>query len=200
VRKILVILLLGLTLSVLWLWRGRDLVTLADTFKTIETNSRAIDAITYEGDGTGGTLHVADFDLSLNDTTLSGSKPNVGTTKDGELALSFRGNVFPFGSESSQGEKLSADVPNGDKATVLIEHSVLAWPNFFEVNFMTGNSPKWKRYTYQKLIWHKPSGARLEMVWCYEQFYYAQDRWVDALMTQPGATGLIRVEISSASR
>jgi len=40
----------------------------------------------------------------------------------------------------------------------------------------------------------------LEMLWRYEQFYYPQDRWTDALMTLPGATGLIRVEILDASR
>jgi hypothetical protein len=199
-RKLLIILLVIIALAVLWFWRARDLVTLVDTFKTIQTNSRPIGAINYEGNGSGGTLHVADVSLTLDDTTLSGAKPNLGTTKDGDLALSFRGNVFPFGPASSQDEKLSADVPKGDKATILIEHSALSWPNFFEVNFMTGNSPKWKRYTYQKLTWQKLGGARLEMVWRYEQFYYAQDHWVDALMTRPGETGLIRVEISGSSR
>ena len=199
-RKVLVGLLIVAVLATIWLWRGRDLVTFADEFKTIQTSSRPIEVISYEGNGTGGTLHVADIDLTLDESPLSGPKPNVGTTKDGQLALSFHEKVFPFGAALSQTDKLAANVPSGDTARISIKHSALAWPNFFEVNFMTGNSPKWKRYTYRKLTWDKPTGAKLEMLWRYEQYFYRNDGWVEALMTRPGATGLIRVEISDASR
>jgi hypothetical protein len=199
-RKILIALLIVVALAVLWLWRGRDLVTLADRFKTIETSSRSVDSITYEGSGTGGTLHVAEADLTLDETKLGETKPNVGTTKDGQLALSFHEKVFTFGLALSQDDKLSANLPSGDIATISIEHSAVAWPNFFEVNFMTGNSPKWKRYIYRKLTWTKPNGAKLEILWRYEQFFYQNDGWVEAFMTRPEATGLIRVEISGASR
>src|SRR5437016_2868984 len=133
-RKVLIALLIVVALTVLWLWRGRDLVTLADRFKTIETSSRPVNSITYEGSGAGGTLHVAESDLTLDETKLGETKPNVGTTKDGQLALSFRGRIFPFGPTMSQDEKLSANVPSGERATIFIEHSALAWPNFFEIN------------------------------------------------------------------
>ena len=199
-RKILIGLLLVLVLAVLWLWRGRDFVTLADRLKMVESSSQSISAINYEGNGTGGRLHFGDVDLTLDETLLSGQKPNVGTTKDGQLALSFGGKVFPFGPASSQEDKLAANLPSGDAATISIEHSALAWPNFFEVNFMTGNSPKWKRYIYRKLTWTKASGAKLEMLWRYEQFFYQNDGWVEAFMVRPETTGLIRVEISNGSR
>ena len=91
-------------------------------------------------------------------------------------------------------------MPADDAAIVSIEHSALSWPNFFETNFMTGNSPKWKRHTYQKLTWTKPTGAKLEMLWRYEQYFYQGTGWTEALMTREGSTGLIRVEISGASR
>jgi hypothetical protein len=198
-RKLLIALLLVIILAGVWLWRGRDLSTLVDRLYVIATSSRPIKTITYEGSGTGGLLHVDDIALSLNEVVLGGSQPSVGTTKDNQLALSFNGKVFPFGPASS-GDNLAATLPSDDVAIVAIEHSALAWPNFFEMNFMTGNSPKWKRNIYQKLTWKKPTGAKLEMIWHYEQFYYQQDRWTDALMTRPGATGLIRVEISNASR
>ena len=198
--KVLIALLIIAVLATIWLWRGRDLVTFADQFKTIQTSSRPIDTISYDGNGTGGTLRVADMDLTLDETPSSGQKPNVGTTKDGQLALSFHEKVFPFGAALSQTDKLAANVPSGDTATILIERSALAWPNFFAVNFMTGNSPKWKRYTYRKLTWNKPNGAKLEMLWRYEQYFYRNDGWVEALMTRPGVTGLIRVEISEVSR
>ncbi|HST30794.1 MAG TPA: hypothetical protein VLK27_08145 [Chthoniobacterales bacterium] len=197
-RKILITILIITAFAVIWLWRGQELAPLVDRFKTIETSSQKISAISYEGSGTGGVLRVADIDLSLDETRLSGAKPNVGTTKDGQIALSFRGKVFPFGPALSQDEKLSANVPSGDTARVSIEHGALAWPNFFEVNFMTGNSPKWKRYIYRKLTWRKPEGAKLEMLWRYEQFFYRNDGWVAAFMNRPPATGLIRVEISNA--
>jgi len=199
-RRILLALLIILALMVLWLWRGRDFVSFADRFKTIETSSLPISAISYEGNGTGGTLRVGDIGLALDETLLSGQKPNVGTTKDGQLALSFGGKVFPFGPSISQEDKLSANLPSGDSATILTERSALAWPNFFEVNFMTGNSPKWKRYIYRKLIWKKTNGAKLEMLWRYEQFFYQNDGWVSAFMVRPETTGLIRVEISNTSR
>lgn len=197
-RKILIILLIVIAGTALWLWRGRDLSTVVDRIKTIETSSRPIAAVSYEGTGSGGVLHVADVDLTLDDTAFEGPKPNMGTTKDGQLALSFRGKVFAFG--PSHDDKLAAKVPGDDSATVSIEHSALAWPNFFEVNFMTGNSPKWKRYIYRRLIWKKPNGAKLDMLWRYEQFFYRNDGWVEAFMVRPETTGLIRVEISDGSR
>lgn len=199
-RKILIAVLIVVALAVSWLWRARDLAPLVDRFKTIETSSRPIDAITYEGNGTGGVLRFGDIGLTLDETTLSEAKPNVGTTKDGQLALSFGGKVFPFGPAISQDDKLAANVPSGDTAKISIEHGVLAWPNFFEVNYMTGNSPKWKRYIYRRLAWTKPDGAKLTMLWRYEQFFYQNDGWVGAFMNRPPATGLIRVEITNSSR
>lgn len=198
-RKLLLILLFSLALVVLWLWRGRDLSLLIDHLYLVETSSHSIKNIVYDGNGTGGILHADGIDLSLNETELA-APPNIGTTPQNELAVSFSGQVFPLGPSSGAEDKLAAAVPAEDQAKVTIQHSPLAWPNFFEINFMTGNSPKWKRRIYQRLTWKKPNGAKLDMLWRYEQFYYAQDRWTDALMMRPGSTGLIRVEISNAPR
>jgi hypothetical protein len=197
-RKILIILFVALALVTLWLWRGRDLAMLIDQFRTVPASSRPITAISYEGTGSDGTIRVDDVDLSLNEAKLGGARPSFGTTKDGQLALSFREKVFRFG--PANGEKLAANLPSGDSATLAIEHSLLSWPNYFEVNFMTGNSPKRKRYIYRRLVWKKAGGAKLEMLWRYEQFFYQNDGWVDAFMVRPETTGLIRVEISNASR
>ena len=199
-RKILIALLIIVGLSVLWLWRGRDVVTFADRFKTVESGSQPIEKITYNGDGSGGSLQIGDVTLSLNEVQLSSGRPNVGTTLDGQVALSYAGRVFAFGHIPIESQQLQAIRANEDTAALSIEHSVLAWPNFFEVNYMTGNSPKWKRYIYRKLKWSKANGAKLEMVWRYEQFFYANDGWVEAFMTRPETTGLIRVEISNPPR
>jgi hypothetical protein len=172
---------------------------LLDRFKLIETRSHPIKTIAYEGNGAGGILHVEDLDLSLNEVQL-GAQPNVGTTKDDQLALSFGGKVFPFGPIQAGAGNLAATTPSGDIATISIQHSPISWPNFFDFNFMTGKSPSWKRHIYQKLVWKKPAGANLEMVWRHEQYFYGGQGWLDGAMTREGVTGLIRIEISSAAR
>lgn len=197
-RKVITALLISIGLLALWLWRGRDLSMLIDQFKLIETSSRPINAIAYEGSGTGGILHVDGLDLSFNEVELGGAQPNFGTSKDGQLALSFAGNIFRLG--PVQTESLTTSRPADDIATVSIQHSALPWPNFFKINFMTGKSPSWKRHIYQKLVWKKPTGAKLEMVWRYEQYFYGDQGWLDGTMTREGATGLIRIDISNAAR
>ncbi|HJT46338.1 MAG TPA: hypothetical protein VJ721_08730, partial [Chthoniobacterales bacterium] len=162
--------------------------------------SHPITTITYTGDGSGGALQVDDVSLSLDEARLSAGRPNIGTTKDGQLALSYGGRVFAFGAVPIDTQQLRVTRAAEDTAAIVIEHSVLAWPNFFEVNFMTGNSPKWKRYIYRKLNWTRSNGAKLEMLWRYEQFFYRNDGWVEAFMVRPESTGLIRVEISNPSR
>jgi hypothetical protein len=199
-RRILITLLVILTMSILWLWRGRDFSMLIDRFQLIETRSRPIKTVAYEGNGAGGILHVDDLDLRLNDVGPGVAQPNVGTTKDDQLALSFAGKVFPFGLMHSGTGSLATTTPSGDVATISIQHSPISWPNFFETNFMTGRSPSWKRHIYQKLVWKKPDGAKLEMLWRYEQYFYSEDRWVEAFMSRPGSTGLIRIDISNAAR
>ena len=117
------------------------------------------------------------------------------------MALSYGGKVFSFGAPTTSADDSLATTPAADdQATLEIRRSILAWPNALEVNFMTGNSPSWKRLRYQRLIWKKSNGATLEMIWRCEQFFYPNDGWTDACMTDPGFTGLIRVEISSASQ
>lgn len=189
-------------MSILWLNAGRQISFAADRFKTIETRSTPIKAILYEGNGSGGILHVDDLDLSLNASGPGELQVNIGTTKDNQLALSFAEKVFPFGPvrSASEDENLAADVPASDHATVSIRHSALAWPTPFETNFMTGHSPSWKRHTYYRIAWDKSDGQKLELLWRYEQYFYGTDGWANGFMTHEGSTGLIRVEISTAVR
>ena len=60
---------------------------------------------------------------------------------------------------------------------------------------MTGHSPSWKRHCYYQVIWKKPSGAKLEMLWRYEQYFYPGNGWGSSFMTHERSTGLIRVDI-----
>ena len=179
--------------SATWIFRGRQLSLFIDRFDTIETDSARINSIVYEGSGTGGILHINDLALGLNDK--NGPTPNIGTTKDNQLGLAAGGKVFPFGPPRSEAENLAAVPPAGDDAFIRIHRSALSWPTPFDLNFMTGHSPSSKRHIYYQVIWKKPSGAKLEMLWRYEQYFYSGEGWTSGFMTREGSTGLIRVDI-----
>ena len=181
------------TLLAIWVFGGRQVSRFIDRFGTIEIASTRINSIAYEGSGTGGILHVNDLALSLNDK--NGPTPNIGTTKNDQLGLADGGKVFAFGPPRSEAENLAVVPPAGDDAFIRIRRSVLSWPTPFDFNFMTGHSPSWKRHIYYRLLWKKPSGATLEMLWRYEQYFYPANGWGSGFMTHQGATGLIQVEI-----
>jgi hypothetical protein len=196
-RRILVTLgilaLFLIALSALWVFGGRQLSLFVDRFGTIETASSRINSVVYEGGGTGGILHINDLALSLNDR--NGPTPNVGTTKNGQLGLADSGKVFAFGPPRSEAENLATVPPQGDDAFIQIRRSILSWPTPFDFNFMTGHSPSWKRHLYYRVLWKKPSGAKLEMLWRYEQYFYPDNGWVGGFMTREDSTGLVHLDM-----
>ena len=198
-RKILITLavLIAVVIAFLatWIFYGRQISLLVDRFGTIEMTSARLNSIAYQGDGTGGILHVNDFELGLNDR--NGPTPSIGTTKNDQLALADRGKVFDFGPVRTEAENLATVPPAGDDASIEIRRSILNWPTPSEVNFMTGHSPSWKRHLYYRVRWKKSSGATLEMLWRYEQYFYPGNGWASGFMTRQGFTGLIRVEIKN---
>jgi len=202
-RRILILLATlavgAVVLAALWPVRGREISSFVDRYWTVETGSAPIQSIGYEGGGSGGILFVNGVSLSLNDLRPDLSL-SVGSTKDNQLALASRGKVFPFGPLKSAfedtGEHLATVPPAGDQAFLATRLSVVSWPTLFDLNFMTGKSPSWKRHSYQEVRWKKSSGANLEMLWRYEQYFYPGNGWTSALMTREGSTGLIRVEVT----
>lgn len=193
--RIAVLIALMAALSILWIFGGRQLSILADRFGTIESASIPIKTVSYQGSGSGGTLRLNDLGLNLDASGTGISQPNIGTTKDGQLALSYGGKVFPFGPVPSGADVLVAEPPAGDDAAISIRHSALSWPTPTDINFMTGHSPSWKRHLYYQLNWKKQSGAKLEMLWRFEQYCYPGDGWVAGQMTRENSTGLIQIEI-----
>jgi hypothetical protein len=198
-RKILITLAVFIAVAIVflatWIFYGHQISLLLDRFGTIEMSSTRISSVAYQGNGTGGSLHVNDLELSLNDK--NGPAPSIGTTKNDQLALADRGKVFAFGPVRTEAENLATVPPAGDDASIEIRRSILNWPTPFEVNFMTGHSPSWKRHLYYRVRWKKSSGATLEMLWRYEQYLYPGNGWASGFMTRQGSTGLIQVEIKN---
>jgi hypothetical protein len=177
-----------------WIFKGRQISLFLDRFVTIEETSARIKSIAYIGRGTGGTLRVNDLQLSLNDR--NDPAPSIGTTKNDQLGVANSGNVFAFGRARSEEENLVTVPPAGDDAFIQVRRGILSWPTPFEINVMGGPSPSWKRHVYYRLLWKKPSGAKLEMLWRYEQYFYPGNGWASGFMTYKGSTGLIKVDIT----
>src|SRR4029450_10932683 len=196
VRNILITLgiLVAFVIAILasWIFGGRQMSLFLDRFGTIEMTSARIDSIAYEGSGTGGILHIDDLQLSLNDR--NGTTPSVRTPKNDQLALADQGKVFAFGPVRSEAENLATVPSTGDNASVEIRRSVLSWPTPFDFNFMTGKSPSWKRHLYYRLLWNKPSGVKLEMLWRYEQYFYPGNGGANWVMTLERSTGLMQLD------
>jgi hypothetical protein len=85
---------------------------------------------------------------------------------------------------------------HGDSITIARTQGWVIWPNWFETNWMTGNSPRWKRFLTYRLRWEKPSGAALELFWRFEQWYYPMDGWTAADMMGETSCGLVDVQIA----
>jgi hypothetical protein len=186
--------------SILWIFGGERLSLFLDRFGTVEVASAPVTSISYEGTGNGGSLLVKNIHLSLSPADPKSAEPHFGTTKDEQLALSLGGKVFAFGPLRSETETLAAEPPAGDDASITTRRSVLSWPTTFDFNFMTGQSPLWKRHLYYRLTWKKSSGAKLDMLWRFEQYFYSGKGWASGFMTHEGSTGLIRIDISDAGR
>jgi hypothetical protein len=202
-RRIFILLLIlaagAALLAALWVFRGREISSFIDQYWTVETESVPIQSIAYEGSGTGGIFMVNDLTLSLNEVSR-GVSVSVGSTKDNQLALASSGKVFAFGPLTSAaentGDRLATVPPAGDQAFIATRHCLVSWPTPFDLNFMTGQSPSWKRHIYYEIRWKKPSGANLRMLWRYEQFFYPRNGWASGFRTREGSTGLSRIDIT----
>lgn len=182
--------ILGLVaLLVVWIAGARPLSLLLDHVHTVETNSRPITQLRV-ADADHGILWVNDLPMS---TAAAGDSKNpLKMTIDGErqFILQKADRTIVLG----RADGLFVVKPSsGDRPRLQIERSMLSWPTPLEINFMSGHSPSWKRHLYYRLIWEKSGGARLEMVWRYEQYFY--EDWASGFMTRAGATGLIHVDI-----
>jgi hypothetical protein len=83
-----------------------------------------------------------------------------------------------------------------DHMTITRAQGIVIWPNWFETNFMTGQTPQWKKFITYRLHLQKRSGGALDLFWRFENYYYPQDGWLTADMLGPTHCGLIEVRIT----
>jgi hypothetical protein len=192
-----------IAISASWIFWGRQISLFIDRVATIQVDLTKINSFTYEGNGSGGWLTANGIHLGVDDV-IPKISVSVGSTKDNQLAVASAGKVFAFGpllpAGENGGEPLATAPQPGDTAFLITRHTPLSWPTPFDFNFMTGHSPSWKRHIYYELRWTKPTGAKLDMLWRYEQRFYGQklfprNGWDNGFGVHPGSTGLIRVEI-----
>ena len=197
---VLILVVVGVAAGLVWIFQGPRITLYFDRFGIAIVSSDPIRFVRYQGNGSGGALYVNEVLLSLDTVLAPVQPPSVGSTKDGKLGLASGGKVFPLGklptNTDEAAEALATSPDPDDDARILLGHSQTKWPTPFEVNFMSGASASWKRYSYQQLIWKKPNGPRLEMLWRYRQHFDKANGWTSPTMTQEGETGLVKIEIT----
>lgn len=200
-KRLFLIIAVIVGVLVAWFVFGRYLVLL-------------VDGVTTEGEAVAasgpfavsvGSLHIAKvpLDLTAPDGRTDTARFNVDAT--GRVSLHADGQVLQLGQRldaaADAADPLAGpyDVlftpDQGDTVTFRTAHSVIAWPTPFDLNFMTGRSPSWRRNTYYTLSWRKPDGATATLTWRYEQWFY--DDWASPQMISPGRTGLVRAGIEA---
>lgn len=182
-------------LLVVWVAGARPLALLLDRWHTVPIDSQAIVELGVE-DANRGMLRINDLPMSNAMPDYSPYPMEMKVDPAQQFVVASGGQAIVLGEvEDSLGASRGLGVKPGpgDKAQFRVERSLLSWPTPLEMNFMTGHSPSWKRHLYYRLVWDKPDGGRLEMVWCYEQYFYQS--WASGFMTRAGTTGLIRVDI-----
>jgi hypothetical protein len=200
-RLILIVLALTIVgLATTWLLAGRQIVLILDRISLIRTYSNPTGPFIYSP----GSMTIGNHSLETSSPDGRVADFRVDVDANGRLALRAGGGSFPLGTRVGPPDYSGRpDIPfapdPGDDVGFGVDYSLFGWPTLFEMNFMTGHAPTRRHNVYFHLIWRKRSGAVLDMLWRYEQAYYAPDGWSPSWMAREGSTGLIHVSIIGAA-
>ncbi|HZY60448.1 MAG TPA: hypothetical protein VFE56_11830 [Candidatus Binataceae bacterium] len=189
-------LIIALALGVAWVYAGRQLALFLDRFITIGVTSLPVSPLEYDG----GSLLIGKLQMTFGKTDNLNYDLCVQFDSRNRVLLSTGGRFFTMGPRTNPVDpsgrpEIDLISEPGDKLSFTAVRSALGWPTPLEFNIMISHSPWWKRYVYYRLVWNKPSGAKLEMLWRYEQDYYTATGWTEPLMMWNSQTGLLRVDI-----
>lgn len=181
--------------AVLWYNEARTLALLVAPIDKIRVYSKSVTFVGWDG----GRLTIDGREMILwNPSDIDAFPLTVDSHR--RLVATINGRAFVLGIRhgllSNAQDAAPTFVPEpGDKVRFTFDRSWIIWPNWFEMNFMTGQIPTWKRFAYYHLAWHKRSGETLDVYWLYEHYWWPSNgSWLDADMSGPGC-GLVRFEI-----
>jgi len=200
-RRILIKSLIAVSLIAVaisgWIIGARPLSILFDRVHVVQVGSQPVTDL-YIDDVSGGVIRINSFLMNLDMPDNRLFPMTMATDAQGRFGVTINGKLIALGSVAGPAKGGSRRVVRpepGDRATFNISRSFISWPTPFDFNFMSGHSPSSKRHMYYRLLWHKPDGAELEMLWRYEQYFYGSDGWASGFMTHEGSTGLLRAKI-----
>ena len=172
-----------MVLATLWLFTAQWCSLLIDRVYTVPLATLPSTPLGWNGtylqfgssvegmEGPKGGWSSAELQTGSQIVTLEGPGPGyhqVATlevdTHD-NLVLSAGGHSLALGSRAgtlSGGDgPIPAFAPEpGDTTSATLERSWLSWPTPLETNFMTGQTPSWRRYVYYRTSWKKAYGTR----------------------------------------
>ncbi len=194
-RLILIVSVIAAGLAIAWLWAGRQITSLLDRFITLRLGSLPVSPLKYDV----GDLVIGQLRMTFGSTDNQRSSLCLCSDSRNQVILKAGARSFTLGLRTNPIDpKGRPDIDfvaaPGDELSLTARRSVVGWPTPFEYHIMI-RSPRWKRYVYCRLVWKKPDGAKLEMLWRYEQEYYRPGGWTDPLMMWNWHTGLIRIDI-----
>jgi hypothetical protein len=182
-----------IALAIAWLLGARQLSLLLDRFFTPRLHSLPLTPLAYSLNAL--TIGTTPLDFYADARTLD---VHLSCDSADRVTLTSGGKLFAMGvcmNRNARTGEFDITPDPGDEVSLAVDRSFISWPTFFEMNFMTGQSPRWQRDLYYRLTWKKTSGAKLAMVWRFEQGFYPGDGWTSGLMTREGSTGLVQVEV-----
>jgi len=194
------LLIISVPLLVVWLSMGRHLVILLDRLITVRNVTLPVSPLEYDGGGFligGQSMTFAGLDNLPADLRLTSDSSNRVVLCAGRNAFTLGPRTNPV--DPSGRPEIAFVAEPADELSFVTGGSLLSWRAPLQINIFGGPSPRWKRYAYYRLVWKKPSGAKLEMSWRYEQQYYSARGWTAPMMMWNSQTGLLSVDIRPGS-
>lgn len=189
------VVLIVIGLAATWIFASRPIILVLDQIATAAVETLPANSFVYSQDA----ISVGAFPGWTNLPDGQSGDFYVAIDVSGRLVLHAGKKSFPLGVRIGPPDVSGRlEIPFArdadDQVALIVERSLLAWPTPLDSNFMTGRTPSWRRNLYYRLSWRKRSGSVLNMVWRYEQGFYADDGW-SSWMIREGATGLIHIDV-----
>jgi hypothetical protein len=165
-----------------WLAAGSSLIALVDRLTTVTVDSVTPVQFSYD-EGHDATPETPQF--YVGDRQRPTSAWHVVQRPIGRLSLDLVGRSFVFGvltaCASRGGDKryYEFQAESGDVVRLTRRESRFPWPRPFEINWLGGPAARWGRYVYFELVWRKPNGDVLDVVWRDEKRFEKGNGWVE---------------------